>query len=212
MFLPKSWHKLGRSNPIKDRLLRISLVTTSYTPVLDGNSEDSFITEGASCWLDTLTNQTGVSEIKDNAQAMKIGANNMSQVLVKAKSKENYKQDVKAGAHSWVVDIPKDKGGEETGPDPHDLLLGSLGACTSITLKMYAKKKGWDLEDVSVNLVQEEVENPNGPGKLNKISREIKVSGNLTEEQIQSLRSIADKCPIHKLLEGPKEITTSIAH
>jgi putative redox protein len=153
-----------------------------------------------------------VSEIKDNAQAKKIGANNMSQVTVKAKSKDNFKQDVKAGKHSWIMDIPKEKGGDETGPDPHELLLGSLGACTSITLQMYARKKGWDLEDVSVDLTHEEVENPNGPGKVNKISREIKVSGNLTEEQVQSLRSIADKCPIHKLLEGPKEITTNIAH
>jgi putative redox protein len=193
---------------MQDRLLPICQVTTD----LSRKSEDSFITSSACHEIDTLTNQSGVSEIKDNAQAKKIGANHMSQVLVKAKSKENYKQDVKAGAHSWVVDIPKEKGGEETGPDPHDLLLGALGACTSITLKMYAKKKGWDLEDVSVNLVQEEIENPNAPGKLNKISREIKVSGNLTEEQVQSLRSIADKCPIHKLLEGPKEITTSIAN
>jgi putative redox protein len=134
----------------------------------------------------------------------------MTQVLVKTKSKEGYKQDVKAGSHAWVVDIPKDKGGEETGPDPHDLLLGSLGACTSITLQMYAKKKGWELDDVSVNLIEEETDNPSGSGKVTKISRDIQVHGNLTPEQVDTLRSIADKCPIHKLLSGQLQIDTSI--
>lgn len=133
----------------------------------------------------------------------------MSQVLVKAKSTDNYKQDVKAGEHSWVVDIPKDKGGQETGPDPHDLLLGSLGACTSITLQMYAKKKGWELSDVSVGLTQEEVQNENG-SKTTKITRDIHVEGNLTPEQIESLKTVADKCPIHKLLSGGNQIETKI--
>ncbi len=134
----------------------------------------------------------------------------MSQVLVKTKAKENYKQDVKAGNHSWVVDIPKEKGGEETGPDPHELLLGSLGACTSITLQMYAKKKGWELDDVAVDLLHEEVDNASGSGKTSKITRDIKVHGNLTPEQVETLKSIADKCPIHKLLSGQLQIDTNI--
>jgi putative redox protein len=134
----------------------------------------------------------------------------MTQVLVKTQDKTNFKQDIKAGSHSWTVDIPKEKGGEETGPDPHELLLGSLGACTSITLQMYAKKKGWELTGVSVNLVEEEAEAPNGTGKLTKITRDISVEGNLTAEQVETLKGIADKCPIHKLLSGPKQIDTQI--
>ncbi|HEY9681805.1 MAG TPA: OsmC family protein [Oculatellaceae cyanobacterium] len=133
----------------------------------------------------------------------------MSQVLVKTKQ-DGYKQAVKAGEHSWVVDIPKDKGGEETGPDPHELLLSSLGACTAITLQMYAKKKGWELTNVSVNLVDEETEGENGGGKMTKITRDIQVEGNLTPEQVETLKGIADKCPIHKLLSGPKLIATNI--
>jgi putative redox protein len=134
----------------------------------------------------------------------------MSQVLVKTKGQDGYKQDVKAGEHSWVVDIPKDKGGQETGPDPHELLLSSLGACTAITLQMYAKKKGWELTNVSVDLKDEEVEGENGGGKTTKITRDIQVEGNLTAEQVESLKTIADKCPIHKLLSGPKQIATNI--
>jgi len=134
----------------------------------------------------------------------------MTQVLVKTQDKANFKQQVKAGSHSWTVDIPKDKGGEETGPDPHELLLGSLGACTSITLQMFAKKRGWELTGVSVNLIEEEVDAPSGTGKLTKITRDISVAGNLTAEQVETLKNIADKCPIHKLLSGPKEIETQI--
>ena len=136
----------------------------------------------------------------------------MTQVLVKTTDTEHYKQQIKAGKHSFVADIPIDKGGEETGPDPHELLLASLGACTSVTLQMYAKKKGWDLKHVTVDLTQEEIDDPADQSKkLTKITRSINVDGNLTQEQVDTLKSIADKCPIHKLLSGPKQINTEIS-
>ncbi len=135
----------------------------------------------------------------------------MTQVLVKTAGSEKFQQQITAGNHSFVVDIPKDKGGEESGPDPHELLLGSLGACTSITLQMYAKRKGWDLKNVSVKLTEEEIDDPQEQGKkLTKITRDIHVDGNLTQEQIDALRTVADKCPIHKILSGPKQIATLI--
>ncbi len=136
----------------------------------------------------------------------------MTQVLVKNTDNEHYKQQVQAGKHSFVSDIPKDKGGDETGPDPHELLLAALGSCTSVTLQMYAKKKGWDLKNVSVDLTEEEVDDPANQGKkLTKITRAINVDGNLTAEQVEGLKTIADKCPIHKLLSGPKQIDTEIS-
>jgi putative redox protein len=135
----------------------------------------------------------------------------MTQVLVKTTDNEHFSQQIKAGKHSFVVDIPIDKGGEETGPDPHELLLASLGACTSVTLQMYAKKKGWELKNVAVDLTQEEIDDPaDQTKKLTKITRSINVDGNLTQEQVDTLKSIADKCPIHKLLSGPKQINTEI--
>ena len=135
----------------------------------------------------------------------------MAQVQVKARMSEQYKQDIKAGSHEFLSDIPKAKGGNESAPDPHELLLGALGACTSITLKMYAQKKGWDLQDVIVNLSDEEIEDPDHAGqKIAKINREIEVSGNLAQEQIDSLKAAANRCPIHKLLSGPNQIATSV--
>jgi putative redox protein len=136
----------------------------------------------------------------------------MSQVLVQNNDTTHYKQAIKAASHSFTADVPKDKGGEETGPNPHELLLGALGACTSITLQMYAKKKEWDLKNVSVALSEEEVEDPANAGKkMSKITRDITVAGNLTDEQVESLKAIADKCPIHKILQGAKSIETAIS-
>ena len=135
----------------------------------------------------------------------------MTQVLVKNVDAANYKQEITAGSHKLAADVPKDKGGDETAPNPHELLLASLGACTTITLQMYAKNKNWDLKKVSVNLTHEDVEDPANPGKkLAKITRDIQVEGELTEEQVESLKVIADKCPIHKILQGPKTIETAI--
>ncbi len=135
----------------------------------------------------------------------------MSNVLVKTNSSNEYKQTIQAGSHSFLADAPKAVGGSETAPDPHELLLGSLGACTSITMQMYAKRKGWDLKEVTVELSEEKVEDAEHPGQtIAKIQRNIKVSGNLAADQVDSLKAIADKCPIHKLLSGPKQISTSI--
>lgn len=136
----------------------------------------------------------------------------MSQVLVQNNDITHYKQAIKAGSHSFTADVPKDKGGEETGPNPHELLLGALGSCTSITLQMYAKKKEWDLKNVSVALSEEEVDDPANAGKkMSKITRDITVQGNLTPEQVESLKVVADKCPIHKILQGSKSIETAIS-
>jgi putative redox protein len=135
----------------------------------------------------------------------------MSQVQVKARASDQYRQSIGARSHSFNSDAPQEHGGNDSAASPHELLLGALGACTSITLQMYAKRKGWDLQDVIVDLTEEEIEDPNQPGrKLTKITRDISVGGNLTPEQIDGLKVAADKCPIHKLLSGPKQINTEI--
>lgn len=133
----------------------------------------------------------------------------MAKVRIKAKASDKHRQSISAGSHQLVSDAPTDAGGDNSGPNPHELLLSALGACTSITLQMYAKRKGWDLQEVIVDLEDEEVEIE--PGKKQpKISRHISVSGNLEPDQIDSLRTIADKCPIHKLLTGQKEVVTDV--
>jgi putative redox protein len=137
----------------------------------------------------------------------------MATVVIEANPEKVYRQEIKAGSFNFAADAGTEHGGLGSAPNPHELLLGSLGACTAITIQMYAKRKGWDVKAVNIQLSEEQVEKPDAPGqKINRIIRHIDLSGDLTQEQIDNLKAIADKCPIHKLLQGPKEITTEVSH
>lgn len=134
----------------------------------------------------------------------------MAEVLVK--NENEFKQEIKAGSHSFLADVPKAEGGTELGPSPHELMLAALGACTSMTVKMYAQRKSWPVTGVEVLLREEKITDPaNESRTIPKIVREVKLSGDLTDEQVESLKVIADKCPIHKLLSGTTQIDTAVA-
>jgi uncharacterized OsmC-like protein len=136
----------------------------------------------------------------------------MAKVEVKSSSKDSYKQEINTGKHHIAADAPKAFGGEEAAPDPHELLLAALGACSSITMQMYAKRKGWPLSGVDIQLSESKQDDTQNPGQsMALISKNIKVSGELTAEQVTELKTIADKCPIHKLISGSKEINTTIS-
>jgi putative redox protein len=109
------------------------------------------------------------------------------------------------GMHKWLADEPESLGGRDTGPAPASLLLSSLGACTSITLKMYAKRKDWPLEALRVTLSMTSTAN----GTL--IDRQIVLTGPLSEDQRERLLQIANACPVHKILTGAIRIQTAIA-
>ncbi len=98
--------------------------------------------------------------------------------------------------HQWFGDEPTDKGGQDTAPNPVQLLLSALGACTTITLEMYANHKGIKLEHVQVDLAL----NPNGDPEAgtNNIERKITLKGDFTEDQHKRLLKVAESCPIHK--------------
>jgi putative redox protein len=135
----------------------------------------------------------------------------MAKVEVKTSQEGHYRQDINTGKYKINADAPKAVGGEETAPDPHELLLAALGACSSITMQMYAKRKGYPLDAVNIELSESKQED--APGQTTVvISKSIKVSGDLTDEQVNDLKAIADKCPVHKLISGNKQINTTISH
>lgn len=103
-----------------------------------------------------------------------------------------------ARTHQVTADEPASVGGGDTGPTPSELVLAGLASCTGATLRMYADRKGWDLEKVDITL-EMEVEKTE-TGQTTYIKRTLVFTGNLSEEEEARLRDIADKCPVHRLL------------
>ena len=114
-----------------------------------------------------------------------------------------FTQDITVGGHKIRADEEADQGGDDTGPVPHELLLAALGACTAMTLKVYAERKGWPLRNVRVTV--------NGATGATGfvINRALAFEGALDAEQQQRLLEIADKCPVHKTLSGEIAINTT---
>lgn len=119
-----------------------------------------------------------------------------------------YATRIKAGHHILISDEPAAEGGTDQGPTAHQLLLSALGACTAITLRMYADRKGWDLQRVSVDLNMDGSDNTSGPET--KIYLKLSLEGQLDTAQRERLAAIAKKCPVHKTLTGAITIETSL--
>ena len=130
----------------------------------------------------------------------------MSDVIVTSLS--NLRNEVQYGAgHKLVTDEPSEAGGEDAGPDPYTLLLAALGSCISMTVTLYAKRKGWPLQRVIVRLRQQRIHAADcrectqaTEGYVHRIERSVTFEGSLTEEQRSRLQEIAHKCPVHKTL------------
>lgn len=131
-------------------------------------------------------------------------------VVVSENGHGRYQQTVRAGRHTLIADEPVAVGGADTGPAPYDYLLAALGACTSMTLRMYAEMKKLPLTGIRVKLSHEKVE-VEGQGRQDRIERIIHLDGDLSPEQRSRLLEIANKCPVHRTLRSDIRIDSSLA-
>ena len=145
---------------------------------------------------------------------VRTGGGNSTDVTVVSES--GLTQEITSGPFQIRADEPVEVGGGGSGPSPYELLLASLGACTSMTLRLYAVRKGWNVERITIRLRHYRVHDEDcsdceiKPAFVDRIDREIELAGNLGDEQKARLNTIAEKCPVHRTLTSRIDIRTSI--
>jgi uncharacterized OsmC-like protein len=135
---------------------------------------------------------------------------------VVARTGKGLRTALEADGYELVADEPKSLGGTGAGPTPYDYLLAALAGCTAMTLRMYADRKGWPLESVTVRLSQERIhatdceECETEEGRIDRIEREIELAGPLDEKQRGRLLEVADMCPVHRTLNTEVLVENSL--
>lgn len=137
-------------------------------------------------------------------------------VEVRERGVGKFQQTVRIGRHHFVADEPKAYGGDDEGPTPYDLLLAGLGACTAMTVRLYADRKRWPLEGVRVRLRHQKrhaddcAESPRRGAKIDHIDRDLKLEGDLDADQRARLLEIAERCPVHRTLHAEVRVDTRL--
>ena len=137
-------------------------------------------------------------------------------VTVTSKAGHAFAQEISVGSsHTVVSDVSAAVGGNDTGLSPHEIFLGGLGACTAMTLQMVARKHNLDLQKITVTVSETLVDDPAAAdpkkaAKIPQITEAIEVEGNLDAAALQTLHSTAAKCPVYKLLVGPKQVVSTV--
>jgi putative redox protein len=148
----------------------------------------------------------------------------MRTVSVVSRAGTTYGVTIRDGRHELVADAAETDGGEQLGPTPYELLLGSLGACMVITIEMYARRKQWPLSGVAIDLThekvfaadceyctQDEIDEAGPQGRIDVITTRVSVEGALSEAQVARLREIGQRCPVHRTLASGAKIVEETA-
>lgn len=177
--------------------------------LLTNRSDSAYVARVLSAWASRYVPQTPTTTPSPHRRE--------GEVVVEEAGTGDFAQSVYAGRHVLTADEPLGVG-DDTGPTPYDLLLAGLGACTSMTLRMYAHRKGLPLDHVKVTLSHERthaddcIHPDTSPCRVERINRHIELTGDLDDQQQARLRDIADKCPVHRTLEGDLRVSTTLTH
>ena len=175
--------------------------------LLSGKRDAAYVADVIATWATRYLDPIVPGPSADLAEAPR-------NVVVRETRAGKFQQTVSVGPHRLLADEPVAAGGDDTGPGPYDFVLAGLGACTSMTMRMYAERKSLPLERVTVTLTHSKIhaedcaECETSTGMLDQIDRVIGMEGNLDAEQRQKLMEIADKCPVHRTLTSEIHIVT----
>lgn len=185
----------------------VSLDTADH--LLSRNEDVAWVAHLLSAWVGRYLPEPEIQTLPDQEEEA------ADRVLVRAAAgEERLAQHIRAGRHRLRADEPKKLGGDDTGPTPYDLLLAALGSCTTITLRLYADRKGWPLEDAQVELRHEKIHASDCAtcdtqvGRIDRITKRIELIGPLDAEQRQRLLEIAERCPVNRTLQSEVLIET----
>jgi putative redox protein len=178
--------------------------------LLTNKSDAAYVADVIAAWASRYLDPAVSEQAVDPGEAPR-------NVVVRETRNSKFQQTISTGPHRLLADEPVSAGGEDSGPGPYDLLLASLGACTSMTMRLYADRKSLPLERVTVTLTHQKIhaedcaECETSTGMLDRIDRVIAMEGALDAEQRKKLMEIADKCPVHRTLTSEVRIVTHAA-
>lgn len=176
--------------------------------LLNNPKDAEFVGRSLACWATryvTLENPVAEAALGEEGWVVAEGPSS------------GYQTRITAGPHEFLADEPVTHGGEDRGPNPYQLLLASLGACTTMTLRMYADRKNWPLREARVELKHSRIhaadcaDCESTEGRVDVIERRISLSGDLSDEQRQRLLEIADRCPVSKTLTSEIKVRSELA-
>ena len=179
--------------------------------LLTKQQDAAYVADVIAAWAGRYLEGAGAPVFPETTLAIDSGG-----TLVVERGAGKFAQVINSNGHRLLADEPESYGGDNTGPSPYDLLLSALGACTAMTLRMYAGFKNLPLERVAVKLHHEKIHAEDcescetRTGKIDQIEREIELAGNLTDDQRKKMLEIADKCPVHRTLTSEVKIKTKL--